>query len=331
MIGWDDQSTKTNKFWIGKESTTMDKASTLASLKATRDILDRFELSAKYALGQNFLVNDDVIKKILSLAQIEPDDLVLEVGPGIGTLTLGLLARGASVVAIERDTDLPQVLAHTTRDYKDHFVLIQGDALTTSWEDVHSALNRLEPHDAPSPLKFVANLPYGVAATVILQYFESMSLDSATVMVQKEVADRIAAVPGTKNYGAYTVKLRLYTQVVDKFLVKPSNFYPQPHVDSTVIRLNRRVLRAPDGSPVSADLLRASAMMADAAFASRRKTLANSCKTFFSGRKYNDKDVASQLAHIFEVVSVDPKRRGETLSLEEFVQLGAALLEACPQ
>lgn len=304
----------------------MNKASYLATLKTTREVLDAFDLSAKYALGQNFLVNDDVIKKILDLAEVAPDEEILEVGPGIGTLTVGLLARGAHVIAIERDTDLPHVLAHTCRDYADHFALIQGDALDTTWQDVQNAARSLDLFDTDKPMKFVANLPYGVAATVILQYFASMPLQSATVMVQKEVADRIAAVPGTKNYGAYTVKLRLYAQVQDRFLVKPSNFYPQPHVDSTVIRLDRRVLEGPDGTLASQALLDASATMADAAFASRRKTLANSCKMYFSGRKYNGRDIVSQLDQIFELAAVDPKRRGETLDLDEFVQLGCALL-----
>lgn len=307
----------------------MNKASDLASLRATREVLDTFDLSAKYALGQNFLVNDDVIKKILSLADVGPEDLVLEVGPGIGTLTLGLLKKGAQVIAIERDSDLPQVLAYTCGDFAQHFALIEGDALQITREEIEAAEQRLGIIDPAHPLKFVANLPYGVAATVILLFFETLPIASATVMVQKEVADRISAVPGTKNYGAYTVKLRLYAQVEDRFLVKPSNFYPQPHVDSSVIRLNRRVLLTPQGTPASKELLRASATMADAAFASRRKTLANSCKAFFSGRTYNGKDVASQLDQIFVQAGVDPKRRGETLSLEEFVQLGGALLEAC--
>lgn len=305
----------------------MDKASDLATVKATREVLDAFGLSAKYALGQNFLVNDDVIKKILCLAEVQPGDVILEVGPGIGTLTLGLLARGANVVAVERDPDLPQVLGQTCGVYREHFSLIEGDALYVTEEAIQNAVQKLGVSDSSHPMKFVANLPYGVAATVILQYFEQLPLTAATVMVQKEVADRIAAVPGTKNYGAYTVKLRLYTQVIDKFLVKPSNFLPQPHVDSTVVRLDRRVLCGPDGAPATQELLHACSVMADAAFASRRKTLANSCKMYFSGRKYNGKDIVSQLDQLFAYASIDPKRRGETLDLEEFVRLGSVLLE----
>lgn len=305
----------------------MDKASDLASLKATREVLDAFDLSAKYALGQNFLVNDDVIKKILQLADVKPADFILEVGPGIGTLTLGLLKRGAQVVAIERDSDLPQVLAQTCREFKGNLSLIEGDALVASWADVVHGAEMLGLAASGLTAKFVANLPYGVAATLILQYFETFPIDSATVMVQKEVADRIAAVPGTKNYGAYTVKLRLYSQVVDRFIVKPSNFYPAPHVDSAVVRLDRRVLLASDGKPASSELLAASAVMADAAFASRRKTLANSCKTYFSGRKFRGVEVASQLERLFALAQIDSRRRGETLELEEFVQLGSALLE----
>ena len=308
----------------------MEKASDLATLKATREVLDAFGLSAKYALGQNFLVNDDVIKKILALAQVSSDDLILEVGPGIGTLTQALLKQGARVISVERDSDLPAVLAQTCGQYADRFALIEGDALNLTPEMLLKAEPGLSASFQSDPTKetgkFVANLPYGVAATLILQYFEQLPIASATVMVQKEVAERIAAVPGTKNYGAYTVKLRLYAQVVDKFLVKPSNFYPAPHVDSTVVRLDRRPLEW-NGEVVDETLLKASALMADAAFASRRKTLLNSCKTFFSGRNAAGKDVALKLGDIFERASIEANRRGETLDTQEYVRLGAALLD----
>lgn len=292
--------------------------STLASLAATREVLADHGLTAKYSLGQNFLVNDAIVQKIVALAELDGADRVLEIGPGIGTLTMALLKGAAHVTSIERDTDLPAVLEETLAPWWDKFTLIQKDALDLQLSDLNAQA---------MPTKLVANLPYAVAATVVLDYFQRIdSLQSATVMVQKEVADRMAAEPGTKNYGAYTVKLRLYAQPAGRFPVSPNNFFPPPRVDSAVIRLNRRPVTDASGAPLDANVVRAACTMADAAFASRRKTLSNSCKTYFAGRGAQGGAVAQHLPELFERASIDPKRRGETLSLAEFVQLGQELL-----
>ncbi|HIS40692.1 MAG TPA: 16S rRNA (adenine(1518)-N(6)/adenine(1519)-N(6))-dimethyltransferase RsmA [Candidatus Aphodovivens avistercoris] len=349
----------------------MGKLSPLASVAATREVLQAHGLATKKAFGQNFLINDDVLAKIIDLAQVQGSDRVLEVGPGIGTLTIALLKHAGRVVSVERDADLPAVLAETCAPWADRFALIGKDALELSADELRAAfagLAGLEAEaqraagapadcaDAPMPNKFVANLPYAVAATIVLDFFERFpSLQSATVMVQKEVADRMAAEPGTKNYGAYTVKLRLHAQPTGRFAVGPGNFFPPPHVDSAVIRLDRRtpdevtaaaralaaegVLLGCVGGPDADDpaageaagaaeraLVRATCLMADAAFATRRKTLANSCKTFFAGRGAAGKRCAEQLPCLFEGAGVDPKRRGESLSLGEFVSLGATYL-----
>ena len=180
----------------------MGKLSPLASASATRAVLEAHGLTAKYSLGQNFLVNDAILQKIVALAEVAPVDTVLEVGPGIGTLTMALLQHAGRVVSVERDPDLPAVLAETLAPWADRFALVQKDALDLTVDDLRDALGRLDPPET-APGKLVANLPYAVAATVVLDYFERFpSLGSATVMVQKEVADRMAAVPGTKNYGA---------------------------------------------------------------------------------------------------------------------------------
>ena len=260
-------------------------------------MLEAHGLTAKYSLGQNFLVNDAILQKIVALAEVAPDDAVLEVGPGIGTLTMALLQHAGRVVSVERDADLPAVLAETLAPWADRFALVQKDALDLATADLSDALARLgAPETAPG--KLVANLPYAVAATVVLDYFEQFpSLESATVMVQKEVADRMAAVPGTKNYGAYTVKLRL----------------------------NRRPLCGAGGEPLAASTLKAAATMADAAFANRRKTLSNSCKTYFGSRGAKGARIAAALPQLFEQAAVDPRIRGEALALEDFVRLGAGL------
>lgn len=295
----------------------MAKTSPLASLSATRAVLDAHGLAAKYSLGQNFLVNDDVLAKIVKLAELDAEDRVLEIGPGIGTLTIALLKNAQAVVSIERDADLPAVLEETLEPWWDRFSLIGKDALD------------LELDDLPfEPTKLVANLPYAVAATVVLDYFERFGfLESATVMVQKEVADRMAATVGTKNYGAYTVKLSLYATPAGRFPVGPGNFFPPPRVDSAVIRLNRTVPVDAEGNPLSHEVVEAACIMADAAFANRRKTISNSFKTHFAGRGDAGKAVLGFLPQLFDTAGIDPKRRGETLRKEEFIALGRSYLD----
>ncbi len=331
-----------------------DRISPLSTPAATRAVLEAHGLATKKSLGQNFLVNDDVLRKILELSEVGADDVVLEVGPGIGTLTIPLLKEARAVASVERDRDLPTVLRGTCGPWAERFSLVEKDAVDLTEEDVRAALacpiaslgagegeegapgaphavaSEHEPASGslPLPNKFVANLPYAVAATVVLGYFQDFPwIDSATVMVQAEVADRMCAQPGSKNYGAYTVKLSLYAKPAGRFSVSPGNFFPPPHVDSSVLRLDRRDL-AEDGIELSPDELRATCTMADAAFASRRKTLSNSCKTYFSGRGPEGKRIAGELPALFEAAGIDPARRGETLSLEEFARLGRALHRA---
>ena len=304
-----------------------NRLSPYATPTATREVLERHGLYTKYALGQNFLVNDGVVRKIIELADVCSSDHVLEVGPGIGTLTAALLQYASHVTAIEMDYDLPNVLADTLEPWWGSFTLLTMDALDVTVND----LEQFE--DAPIgelgaealPNKLVSNLPYAVAATVALDYLQKFdSLDSATIMIQREVAERMMAKPGTKAYGAYTVKLSMYAQVAGQFPVSAGNFFPPPRVESTVIRLNRVLAHDESGRELSSDELRSVCAMADAAFATRRKTLANSCKTHFSGRA----GVLDALPQIFERADVDPRRRGETLDRREFIQLGLAFHEA---
>ena len=283
--------------------------SPLASVPATRQVLEHFGLGTKKALGQHFLISDGVVRHICQLAELAPGDAVLEIGPGIGTLTYALCASGAQVVAVERDPDLLPVLASTCREFMDSGALqvINRDAL------------ELQAGELPfAPTKLVANLPYAVAATLVLDAFQRLeSLQSATVMVQQEVADRMAARPGTKDYGAFTVKLALYAQATGRFNVVPGNFFPPPRVNSTVIRLQRH------DAGTDENLLRAASTMADAAFATRRKTIANSCRTYFASHG-QDTDVAA----VLEAAGIDPARRGETLSVDEYLNLGRAFMQA---
>ena len=307
----------------------MPKLSFLASASETRKVLERHGRGTKYSLGQNFLVNDGIIQKIVNLADVNADDVILEIGPGIGTLTVALLQGAQGVASIELDSDLPDILAETTEQWADRFALIENDALAVQEQDVVEALGRIEAQiTRVRPNKLVANLPYAVAATVVLDYFQRFPwLESMTIMVQKEVADRMMAQPGVKDYGAFTVKLSLHAQPAGRFPVGPNNFFPPPRVDSAVIRLNRCVSADENGNALSVEEIEAACIMAEAAFATRRKTLSNSCKTYFGGRGPEGKEMVGKLATLFEGAGIDPRRRGETLQRDEFIRLGREYLK----
>ena len=322
--------------------------SPLANPSATREMLEAFGLATKHRLGQNFLIDNHVIERIMDLAELTGSERVLEVGPGIGTLTLALVQAAGRVTSIEMDSELEPVLSAHAIDHP-NFNFIMGDALTVPPAQIAEALGG-------EPELLVANLPYNVAATIILQFFQTMpSLRRAVVMVQKEVADRIAAVAGTKAYGAYTVKLSLYGEVTGRFEVPPRCFMPAPHVDSAVVRIDRVGFPGtlPDrrvdaacgtdapvstadsdgvltcdsnggrdeasvlaGAPSAEDIAR----VVDAAFAQRRKTIRNSMSA--NGFDKAALDVA------FAQCGIAPTARAETLSTSEFVQLVEALAAA---
>lgn len=292
--------------------------SRLASYGATRGLLDEFGLSAKYALGQNFLVSDEVVGRILELADLAADDVVLEVGPGIGTLTSALLPHAAAVVSVEADADMQGPLSVSCADYSERFGLVMGDALRVTPQQVGRALAALRPVPARTmPNRWVSNLPYAVAATLILKWLGSPDwacIDSAVLMVQSEVADRICATPGSKIYGAYTAKLQMYARVTGRFQVAASSFFPAPRVESAVVRLER----LPEGERIEAEEARACAEVIDAAFSQRRKTIRNA----MSGASYATKE---RLDAAFEASGIAPTVRAETLTLADFLRLTRAL------
>ena len=302
------------------------QTSWLANQRATKETLERFGLATKYRLGQNFLVQDHVIEKIVHLAEVQPTDVVVEVGPGLGTLTVALLDNARAVCSLEADSELEQVLAVTCKEpHPDSFALVMGDALAITPQklaDAYSALPTIA-HDAatsaPMPTKFVSNLPYQVAATLILKFFQELpSLERAVVMVQAEVADRIAAKPSTKAYGAYTAKLSLFAQVTGRFEVGPGNFMPPPRVNSAVVRLDRVQARNPVTSKLlSEEELLHTMRVIDAAVAQRRKTIRNSMSA--SGF---DKD---KLDQAFLATGIAPTVRAEVLTSQDFICLAAAL------
>lgn len=302
------------------------QTSWLANQRATKETLERFGLATKYRLGQNFLVQDHVIEKIVQLAEVQSTDVVVEVGPGLGTLTVALLDNACAVCSLEADSELEQVLAETCKEpHPDSFVLVMGDALAITPQKLAEAYGTLPAvtqsaaPSAPMPTKFVSNLPYQVAATLILKFFQELpSLERAVVMVQAEVADRIAAKPSTKAYGAYTAKLSLFAQVTGRFEVGPGNFTPPPRVNSAVVRLDRTQARNPVTSKLlSEEELLHTMRVIDAAFAQRRKTIRNSMSA--SGF---DKD---KLDQAFLATGIAPTVRAEVLTSQDFICLAAAL------
>ena len=302
------------------------QTSWLANQRAAKETLERFGLATKYRLGQNFLVQDHVIEKIVQLAEVQPTDVIVEVGPGLGTLTVALLDRARAVCSLEADSELEQVLAVTCKEpHPDSFALVMGDALAITPQKLAEAYSALPAVTqsavpvAPMPTKFVSNLPYQVAATLILKFFQELpSLERAVVMVQAEVADRISAKPSTKAYGAYTAKLSLFAQVTGRFEVGPGNFMPPPRVNSAVVRLDRTQARNPLTSKLlSEEELLHTMSVIDAAFAQRRKTIRNSMSA--SGF---DKD---KLDQAFLATGIAPTARAEVLTSQDFICLAAAL------
>ena len=278
--------------------------SPLATPSETLAVLKRFHLTTKKSLGQHFLIDDNVVGRILELAAVDAEGVVVEVGPGIGTLTAALCQHAEAVVAVERDTDLLPALRQTTADCS-RLAVVRADAVTVSPEQL------AEPFGAPSAL--VANLPYAVAATVVLRFFEELPmLQSATVMVQSEVADRMAASPGGKEYGSYSVKLRLLARPTGRFAVPRSCFLPPPRVASAVLRLER--------FPLSDDpaCLSAAARIANAAFAQRRKTVRNSLRSTLGVE-------TAVLDEALLSAGIDGSLRAEVLEPQCFLGLAAAL------
>ena len=275
----------------------MDKP-IIASPQVTNHILHRFKLRADKKLGQNFLIDDNIVHNIVAAAELSDKDTVLEVGPGIGTLTQGLAESGASVVAVELDKRLLPVLDTTLEGY-DNVRIVNGDILQV---DIMQTVGVDE-------FKVCANLPYYITTPIIFALLEKrLPMERLVAMVQKEVAERMAAKPGGKDYGALSVAIQYYTEPEIAFIVPPSSFIPAPSVDSAVIVCKRR-----EKPPVEVCDEALFFRVVKAAFSLRRKMLNNSLKNM--GIK------GEQVAKWLELAGVDGKRRAETLSLEDFAAL----------
>ena len=277
----------------------------IASRDVTRYILDTFGLRAKKKFGQNFLINEQVVRGIAREAQVGPGDLVLEIGPGIGTMTQYLCESARQVIAVEIDTNLIPILKDTLSEY-DNVKVINDDILKV---DINALA---EEYNNGKPIKVVANLPYYITTPIIMGLFEShVPIDSITIMVQKEVADRMQAGPGKKDYGALSLAVQYYSHPEIVVNVPPSCFMPQPKVGSSVISLKRyeKPVVDVDDEKLMFKIIRAS-------FNQRRKTLANGLNNF--GGMGLTKE---QIQQSIEALGVPVNVRGEALSLAQFAQL----------
>ncbi|SKC54563.1 16S rRNA (adenine1518-N6/adenine1519-N6)-dimethyltransferase [[Eubacterium] yurii] len=276
----------------------------LSSSKITAEIIKKYGFKMTKSLGQNFLINENILDKIIESADINSDDVVLEIGTGIGTLTQRLCENAKKVIAVEIDKNLIPILNETLSDY-DNITIINKDILKT---DINEELKNLSVNQK---IKLVANLPYYITTPIIMKVLEDkVNVDCMVLMLQKEVADRMNATPSTKNYGSLSIAVQYYcdTDIVCK--VPKSSFIPEPNVDSLVLKLvvnEKRKVEIHD-EELFFKIVRGS-------FSKRRKTILNSLSNY---EDLGDKD---KIQKLLEISEIDSKRRGETLSIYEFATL----------
>ena len=283
----------------------------LGNPKNTIEIIQKYEFMFQKKFGQNFLIDTHVLEKIISAAGITKNDCVLEIGPGIGTMTQYLAENAGHVVAVEIDRNLIPILKETLADY-DNVTVINEDILRV---DIKALA---EEYNGGKPIKVVANLPYYITTPIIMGLFESgVPIDNITVMVQKEVADRMKEGPGSKDYGALSLAVQYYAEPEIVANVPPNCFIPRPNVGSAVIRLTRH-----KEMPVEVKDPALMFKIIRASFNQRRKTLQNGLGNA-SELPYTKEQIAAAIAEM----GLTPTIRGEALSLAQFAQLSDILGE----
>lgn len=289
----------------------MENERFIATPGRTQAILEKYQLDAKKSLGQNFLIDATILKKIVQTAEIDPTIDVIEVGPGLGGLTEQLALAAKRVLSLEIDQRLLPVLKETLRSY-DNVTVLQQDILAA---DLATLMTTYLP-DSKS-LAVVANLPYYITTPIMLSFFRSsISVDTMALLMQKEVVERIIAEPGSKAYGSLSILVQYYMQPSLAFLVPPTVFIPQPNVESAVLKLTRREQPAVEVTDEAFFL-----QVVRASFAQRRKTLWNNLINHFG----KSPAVKHQLNEALAEIELDPQRRAETLSLSEFAALANEL------
>lgn len=278
---------------------------TLGNPQKTIEIIQKYEFAFQKKFGQNFLIDTHVLEKIIAAAGVTEDDCVLEIGPGIGTMTQYLAEHARSVVAVEIDKNLIPILQETLKEYE-NITIINDDILKVD-------INKLtEEYNGGRPIKVVANLPYYITTPIIMGLFEGgVPIDNITVMVQKEVAERMQVGPGSKDYGALSLAVQYYADAYIVANVPPNCFIPRPGVGSAVIRLTRH--KEP---PVEVEDPKLMFKLIRASFNQRRKTLQNGLSN--SPELPFAKD---EIADAIESLGVTPQIRGEALTLKQFADL----------
>ena len=278
----------------------------LGSPTATREIINKYSFAFQKKFGQNFLIDSNILENIVNAAEITKDDFVLEIGPGIGTMTQYLCESARKVVAVEIDKNLIPILENDTLKEYDNVRVINEDILKLD-------INKLvEEENDGKPIKVVANLPYYITTPIIMGLFEShVPIESITIMVQKEVADRMQVGPGTKDYGALSLAVQYYAKPEIIANVPPNCFMPRPNVGSAVIKLTRH-----EQVPVEVKDEKLMFKLIRAAFNQRRKTLQNSIN--------NSPELSlskEQVVEALDKMGLSQTIRGEALSLEQFAEL----------
>ncbi len=278
---------------------------TLGNPQKTIEIIKKYEFAFQKKFGQNFLIDTHVLDKIIAAAGVTKDDCVLEIGPGIGTMTQYLAENARHVVAVEIDSNLIPILNETLEDYK-NVTVIHADILKVDINQI------TEQYNGGRPIKVVANLPYYITTPIIMGLFENLvPIDNITVMVQKEVADRMQVGPGSKDYGALSLAVQYYADPYIVANVPPNCFMPRPNVGSAVIRLTRH--KEP---PVKTEDPGLMFRLIRASFNQRRKTLQNGLN--------NSPEIPftkEQIMEAVESLGLGPSIRGEALTLEQFASL----------
>ncbi|KAB2328856.1 16S rRNA (adenine(1518)-N(6)/adenine(1519)-N(6))-dimethyltransferase RsmA [Cytobacillus depressus] len=283
----------------------------IATPVRTRAILEKYGFSFKKSLGQNFLIDTNILRRIVDHAELTDDSAAIEIGPGIGALTEQLAKRSKKVVAFEIDQRLLPILEDTLSPYP-NTKIIHEDVLKADVKGmIETELQGID------DLMVVANLPYYVTTPIIMKLLEEkLPIRGIVCMLQKEVADRISAKPGTKDYGSLSIAIQYYTEAETVMIVPKTVFIPQPNVDSAVIRLTKR--KEPAVSVQDEGFF---FQIIRASFAQRRKTLLNNLTSHLPDGKQKKEEIIAAL----EQAGIEPGRRGETLSIEEFARLSDGL------
>lgn len=282
---------------------------TLGNTRNTGEIIGKYQFHFQKKYGQNFLIDSNILDKIIESAQLTKDDCVLEIGPGIGTMTQYLAEQAGEVVAVEIDKNLIPILEDTLSDYS-NVTILNEDILKVDISKI------VEERNGGKPIKVVANLPYYITTPIIMALFEShVPLLSVTIMVQKEMADRMQVGPGTKDYGALSLAVQYYAKPEIITRVPASCFMPKPNVDSTVIRLTRY-----EKPPVEVEDEAYLFAVIRASFNQRRKTLANGLAN--AGNLGVNRQVVEET---LDEMGLSRQIRGETLDLKQFTDLSNRL------